>query len=87
MYILFPMRSTPSLMSLGVAVIAATLSGQPQTDKPPLPKGQMPDLRIKHAMRLLSPFNYKVTTTLSVDGGPFRNYGNPWWRKDAAGSK
>ena len=47
----------------------------------------MPDLRIKHAMRLLSPFNYKVATTLSVDGGPFRNYGNPWWRKDAAGSK
>src|SRR5436309_811938 len=82
MYSPCPMRSTPSLMSLGVAVIAATLSGQPQTDKPPLPKGQMPDLRIKHAMRLLSPFNYKVATTLSVDGGPFRNYGNPWWRKD-----
>ena len=211
MYIPFAMRSTPSLASLGVAVIAATLSGQPQTDKPPLPKGQMPDLgrptkvgdelppfnfdayflgrwtfewdvpegalgpsgritgttvykavdgrfyeattnadgpggafklreliayhkeykalarqvadsrgfsflqigtiggdlggffniylesspftyngktlRIKHAMRLLSPFNYKVATTLSVDGGPFRNYGNPWWRKDAVGSK
>jgi len=43
-------------------------------------------LRIKHAMRLLSPLNYKVATTLSVDGGPFRNYGNPWWRKDAAAS-
>ena len=41
-------------------------------------------LRIKHAMRLLSPLNYKVATTVSVDGGPFRNYGNPWWRKDAA---
>jgi hypothetical protein len=41
-------------------------------------------LRIRHAMRLLSPLNYKVATTLSVDGGPFRNYGNPWWRKDAA---
>jgi hypothetical protein len=35
-------------------------------------------------MRLLSPLNYKVATTLSVDGGPFRNYGNPWWRKDPA---
>ena len=44
-------------------------------------------LRLKHAMRLLSPFNYKVATTLSVDGGPFRNYGNPWWRKDVAGSR
>jgi hypothetical protein len=44
-------------------------------------------IRIKHAMRLLSPYNYKVATTVSVDGGPFRNYGNPWWRKDAAASK
>jgi hypothetical protein len=41
-------------------------------------------IRIKHAMRLLSPLNYKVATTLSVDGGAFKSYGNPWWRKDAA---
>jgi hypothetical protein len=41
-------------------------------------------LRVKHAMRLLSPLNYKVATTMSVDGGPYRNYGNPWWRKDVA---
>jgi hypothetical protein len=44
-------------------------------------------IRIKHAMRLLSPYNYKVGTSVSVDGGPFVNYGNPWWRKDAAASK
>jgi hypothetical protein len=44
-------------------------------------------IRIKHGMRLLSPYNYKVATTVSVDGGPFKNYGNPWWRKDAAGAK
>jgi hypothetical protein len=44
-------------------------------------------IRIKHALRLLSPYNYKVATSVSVDGGPFRNYGNPWWRKDAAASK
>jgi hypothetical protein len=44
-------------------------------------------IRIKHAMRLLSPLNYKVSTTVSVDGGPFRNYGNPWWKKDGAGSR
>jgi hypothetical protein len=44
-------------------------------------------IRIKHAMRLLSPYNYKVATTVSVDGGPFKNYGNPWWRKDAVGAK
>jgi hypothetical protein len=44
-------------------------------------------IRLKHALRLLSPFNYKVATSVSVDGGAFRNYGNPWWRKDAAPSK
>ena len=42
-------------------------------------------VRIKHGLRTMSPFNYKVATTVSVDGGPFKNYGNPWWRKDAAG--
>lgn len=47
-------------------------------------RGRATTLRIRHALRLLSPLNYKVATTLSVDGGPFRNYGNPWWRKDAA---
>ena len=44
-------------------------------------------IRIKHAMRLLSPFNYKVATTVSANGGPFRNYGNPWWRKDTTATK
>src|SRR6266849_1118617 len=59
MYIPSAMRSTPSLASLGVAVIAATLSGQPQTDKPPLPKGQMPDLgRPTKVGDELPPFNF-----------------------------
>ena len=44
-------------------------------------------IRIKHTLRTLSPFNYKVATTLAVDGGPFRNYGNPWWRKDTTTAK
>jgi hypothetical protein len=39
-------------------------------------------IRIKQAIRTMSPFNYKVATSVSVDGGPFRNYGNPWWRKE-----
>lgn len=43
-------------------------------------------VRIRHGMRLLSPLNYKVATTVSVNGGPFTNYGNPWWRKAAAPS-
>lgn len=45
-------------------------------------KGQ--SIRLKSAMRLLSPLNYKVQTTMSVDGGPFTNYGNPWWQKAAS---
>jgi Protein of unknown function (DUF1579) len=42
-------------------------------------------VRIKHAMRLLSPVNYKVGVTVSVDGGRFLNYGNPWWQKQVFG--
>ena len=41
-------------------------------------------IRIKHALRLLSPLNYRVAISVSENGGPFRNYGNPWWRKDAS---
>ncbi len=44
-------------------------------------------VRIKHALRLMSPYNYKVGISVSVDDGPFRNYGNPWWRKDAANAQ
>ncbi len=43
-------------------------------------------VRIKHNLRLLSPLNYRVAISVSDNGGPFVNYGNPWWRKDAAGS-
>src|SRR5436853_561393 len=38
-------------------------------------------IRIKHTLRLMSPMNYRVATSVSVDGGKFANYGNPWWRK------
>ena len=38
-------------------------------------------VRIKQTIRTMSPFNYKVATSVSVDEGPFRNYGNPWWKK------
>ena len=44
-------------------------------------------VRIKQTLRTMSPFNYKVATSVSVDGGPFRNYGNPWWRKDTTASQ
>lgn len=35
--------------------------------------------------RLVSPVNYRVEARISVDGGPFTNFGNAWWRKDAPG--
>jgi hypothetical protein len=38
-------------------------------------------IQLKEALRTMSPFNYRVSTTVSVDGGPFTNYGTPWWRK------
>lgn len=46
-------------------------------------KGQ--SIRIKSAVHLLSPLNYKVETTVSVDGGKFMSYGIPWWRKQVPG--
>lgn len=44
-------------------------------------KGQ--SVRVNSVMRLLSPFNYRTQYTLSVDGGPFVNYGHPWSRKES----
>lgn len=38
-------------------------------------------VRIKHNLRLLSPLNYRVGISVSEGGGPYINYGNPWWRK------
>jgi hypothetical protein len=39
-------------------------------------------LRIKNALRLTSPIRYRNTVTVSVDGGPFTNYGSAWFEKD-----
>lgn len=38
-------------------------------------------VRVRNVLRLLSPLNYRVASAISVDGGPFTNLGNPWWRK------
>ena len=40
-------------------------------------------VRVNSVIRLLAPLNYRTQTTIAVDGGPFTNYGNPWWRKEA----
>jgi len=42
-------------------------------------------LRIRRTMRLNAPLAYRVATTVSVDDGPFTNYGTPWWRKQVSG--
>lgn len=38
-------------------------------------------IRIKENWRLPSPVNYRVSMTVSTDGGAFTNYGNPWLQK------
>src|SRR5262249_30461120 len=42
-------------------------------------------LRIRNALRLVSPIRYRNLTSVSVDGGSFTNYGNPWFEKDLSG--
>ena len=39
-------------------------------------------IRVKNTLRLMSPLSYRVASSISVDGGPFTNLGNPWWRKN-----
>ena len=39
-------------------------------------------VRFRSSLRLLSPLNYRVAMSLSVNDGPFTNMGNPWWKKD-----
>jgi hypothetical protein len=43
-------------------------------------------IRIKNALRLTSPLRYRNSTTVSVGGGPFMNYGSAWVEKQTAGS-
>lgn len=39
-------------------------------------------VRIKNALRMLSPVRYRNNLTISIDGGPFVNYGNPWFERE-----
>ena len=38
-------------------------------------------VRLQMRTRLVSPAHFKVEAKISVDGGPFTNFGNPWWQK------
>lgn len=41
-------------------------------------------VKLKDSLRLVSPGNFRVTSTISVDGGRYTNFGNPWWKKQGA---
>jgi hypothetical protein len=38
-------------------------------------------VRLKGKTLMLSPANYRLQVQISVDGGPYTNFGNPWFRK------
>jgi hypothetical protein len=43
--------------------------------------------KLKGKTQMLSPAHYKLQVEISVDGGPFTSYGNPWFRKVDAKSQ
>ena len=45
--------------------------------------GQRVQLRM--TTRMVSPVNYRVEARISIDGGPFTNFGNAWWTKNVPG--
>jgi len=38
-------------------------------------------VKLKGKTLMLSPANYRLLVQISVDGGPYTNFGNPWFRK------
>ncbi len=41
-------------------------------------------IKLKGKTLMLSPANYRLQVQISVDGGPYTNFGNPWFRKAEA---
>mgnify|MGYP000861801645 CR=1 FL=1 len=41
-------------------------------------------VRLKHALRLLSPTRFRNTVTIATDKGDFTAYGSPWFEKEMA---
>lgn len=39
-------------------------------------------VRVRNITRIVSPFNFKVESRISVNGGPWTNFGTGWWRKE-----
>ena len=42
-------------------------------------------VRLRLVTRLVSPVNYRVEARISVDDGPFSNFGTGWWQKQIDG--
>lgn len=38
-------------------------------------------VKLKGKTQMLSPASYRLQVQISVDGGPYTNFGNPWFRK------
>ncbi len=41
-------------------------------------------VKLKGKTQMLSPANYRLQVQISVDDGPYTNFGNPWFRKTVA---
>lgn len=41
------------------------------------------NVRLRNITRAVSPLNFKVESRISVDGGPWTNFGTGWWRRSA----
>jgi hypothetical protein len=46
----------------------------------PIKKGGK-TIKLKGKTLMLSPAHYRLQVQISVDGGPYTNFGNPWFRK------
>ena len=44
-------------------------------------KKQGKTVKLKGKTLMLSPANYRLQVQISVDGGPYTNFGNPWFHK------
>ncbi len=42
-------------------------------------------VQLRMTTRLVSPVNYRVESSISIDAGPFTNYGTAWWTKHVPG--
>ena len=40
------------------------------------------EVRLRYRTRLVSPVNFKTEAMISVDGGPFLNFGSGWFQKE-----